>query len=69
MLSCKRANVMVKTEILSELFRDPEWSRKFEAAKTSREVTQVVSDFSRANGYVVKELSVGVIVMPKGEPK
>lgn len=62
-LSCKRANLAIKREILDELFRDPEWNRRMEQAKTSREVAQVVADFGRARHYKVIELPVGVVVL------
>lgn len=61
-LSCKRANLMVKREILDELFRDPEWNRKFDEAQTSREVVEVVKAFCRVRGYKVTELPFGVVV-------
>lgn len=49
--------IMVRREVLDELKASPEWSKKFEEAKTLDERQQVLSDFCRAKGFEVVEVA------------
>lgn len=48
----------VKTEVIKELLKDPEWSSRFERAETFEETQRVIMDFAKAKGYRVKSVRI-----------
>ena len=48
--------IAIRTEILKELLRDPQWTRKFKNAKTIREVEHVLREFAIEKGWKVNYL-------------
>jgi len=45
----------VKVEVLKELLKDEEWTRKLDACKTVSDAQRVVMEFCKAKGYKTKE--------------
>jgi len=46
----------VKREILEEMLRDPEWSRRIEEAKSVAEIAEIVAEYCRKKGYRVRRV-------------
>ena len=47
---------VVKRSVLKELFKDAEWVKRLEDAKSFREVENVLRKFAEANKLKVKEV-------------
>jgi hypothetical protein len=45
----------VKAEVLKELLKDEEWTRKLERCKEVSDVQRVLTEFCKAKGYKTKE--------------
>jgi len=48
----------IKSQVLKELLRDPQWTRKLENAKTMREVERGLREFALEKGWKVKEVRI-----------
>jgi hypothetical protein len=48
----------VKAKVVKELLADEEWSKRLEAARTMREVEEVIRQFAKAKGWKIKEVKI-----------
>ena len=48
----------IKSQVLKELLRDPQWTRKLKNAEAMREVEHVLREFALEKGWKVKEVKV-----------
>lgn len=47
---------VVKTEVMRGLFNDPEWSKRYNQAKTFAERVEVVNAYAKAHGKKTKDV-------------
>lgn len=47
---------MVRTEIIKNLLNDPEWQERLNKARNSKEIQEIVAEYTKKQGWEVHEV-------------